>query len=228
MGLRAIDLDSINTVSVIIRLIIALICGGIIGLERGRARRPAGFRTHILVCIGSALAIMTNQYIYQEFGVSDPTRMAAQVISGIGFLGAGTIIVTGKNKVKGLTTAAGLWATACMGLAIGIGFYSAGIIACILISFVTIALHPIDNYLLSRAKVLDLYVEIKEGVSINSIIEGFNVKELTIEYIEITKPQSNKSNVALILSVKSRKKEIELDVIARILEIEGIEIVEDL
>ena len=105
-------MEELNSVSIIARLCLAVLCGGIIGVERGRKGRPAGFRTHILVCLGSALAMMTNAYLIEYYGGGDPARLGAQVISGIGFLGAGTIIVTGRQQVKGLTTAAGLWASA--------------------------------------------------------------------------------------------------------------------
>ena len=100
--------------TVLLRIALSALCGGMVGLERGRKGRPAGFRTHILVCLGAALAMMTNQYIAESFSTGDPARLGAQVISGIGFLGAGTIIVTGQRQVKGLTTAAGLWASACV------------------------------------------------------------------------------------------------------------------
>ena len=123
----------INLLSVSLRLILALLFGGIIGLERGSNRHPAGFRTHILVCVGAALAMMTNQFILQQFDTGDPARLGAQVITGVGFLGVGTILVTGRHKIKGLTTAAGLWASACLGLAIGIGFYSGAIVAALII-----------------------------------------------------------------------------------------------
>ncbi|MFQ7474136.1 MAG: MgtC/SapB family protein, partial [Anaerovoracaceae bacterium] len=129
----------INIFSISLRLILALILGGIIGLERGANRHPAGFRTHILVCVGAALAMMTNQFIVDNFGASDPARLGAQVITGVGFLGVGTILITGHSRIKGLTTAAGLWASACLGLAIGIGFYSGAIAAAIII-FVSLTL----------------------------------------------------------------------------------------
>lgn len=111
----------INIISISTRLLLAVLFGGIIGLERGSNRHPAGFRTHILVCVGATLAMMTNQYITEFFDTTDPARLGAQVITGVGFLGVGTILVTGKNRIKGLTTAAGLWASACLGLALGIG-----------------------------------------------------------------------------------------------------------
>ena len=123
-------LYNVNIYSITLRLGLAVLFGGIIGLERGANKHQAGIRTHILVCVGAALAMLTNQYIFESITtVTDPTRMGAQVISGIGFLGAGMILVTSRNKVKGLTTAAGLWASACAGLALGIGFYAGALIA---------------------------------------------------------------------------------------------------
>ena len=126
-------LDSLRGASLaalVIKLVLAVILGGSIGLERGRKRRPAGFRTHILVCMGATLAMCISRYCVETLGITvDVSRLGAQVINGIGFLGAGTIIVTRRQEVKGLTTAAGLWACACMGLAVGAGFFECAIIA---------------------------------------------------------------------------------------------------
>jgi len=115
-----------------------------------------------LVCLGAALAMLTNQFIIEVMGVfSDPARLGAQVITGVGFLGVGTIFVTGRSKIKGLTTAAGLWASATLGLALGIGFYSGALIAGILI-FISLALLPkVEAYFYSHSRVLDLYVELE-------------------------------------------------------------------
>ena len=126
-------LRELNIASICLRILLSLIIGGILGLERGKNNRPAGFRTYILVCLGSSIVMMTNQYVYQIFGASDPTRMGAQVISGIGFLGAGTIMVTGRQQIKGITTAAGMWTSACCGLAIGTGFYEGAIVGGIIV-----------------------------------------------------------------------------------------------
>ena len=138
-------LREMNFVSMLLRLVLAMLFGGFIGLERERKRRPAGFRTYMLVCLGAALTMLLSQY--ESFMVThdwheaaaqiglrtDVSRFGAQVINGIGFLGAGTIIVTGKQEVKGLTTAAGLWAAAIVGLCLGGGFYEGGICATALI-----------------------------------------------------------------------------------------------
>jgi len=223
------DLYSINDISVIVRLLMAVVLGGIIGFERGRAGRPAGLRTHILVCLGSTLAIMTNQFIWQRYGVGDPTRMAAQVISGIGFLGAGTIIVTGRHQVKGLTTAAGLWATACMGLAIGVGFYKAAVAACLLIQFATVVLHRLDNSMLSKSKVMDIYIEFSKQVPLTSILEGMRKNELHIDSMEMVKPTIDTSaTAAAIMTLRLKKRRLKLDVIDKINAIEGVEFVEEI
>ena len=131
-------LTELNVWSVSLRILLALIFGGCIGLERGYHGRAAGLRTHILVCLGATMAAMTGIYEVSVLGfTADPLRVGAQVISGIGFLGVGTIIVRNRSQVTGLTTAAGLWATASIGLAIGIGFYIAALLA-FLIVFLTI------------------------------------------------------------------------------------------
>ena len=134
-------LRELNIWSVMLRLTVAMVFGGLIGLERGRKGRAAGFRTYMVVCLGAALTMVMGQYegymlteVWNEVvsktdARADVSRFGAQVINGIGFLGAGTIIVTRKQEVKGVTTAAGLWASACVGLAIGAGFYEAVLIA---------------------------------------------------------------------------------------------------
>ena len=131
------NLDALRGISfgsVLLRMFLSCFCGAVIGIERSYKNRPAGFRTHILVCIGAASASMTGIYLYLNLGLpTDISRLGAQVVSGLGFIGAGTIIVTRNRTVKGLTTAAGLWASGIIGLAIGAGFYEGGIIATVLV-----------------------------------------------------------------------------------------------
>lgn len=136
--------------NIFLRLLIAGILGGIVGFEREYANQPAGLRTHILVCIGSALVMITADYLHVYYSATysvsvDPARMGAQVISGIGFLGAGTILRNG-NSVKGLTTAAGLWAVACIGLACGIGFYEGALIATTLTVVTLLLTRPLQRW----------------------------------------------------------------------------------
>ena len=123
------NLRDLNFLSVLLRMVLACACGTAVGLERSSKNRPAGFRTHILVCLGASVAALTGLYLYLGLGLpGDITRISAQVISGLGFIGAGTIIVTKKMDIKGLTTAAGLWVTGIIGLAIGSGFYEGGVV----------------------------------------------------------------------------------------------------
>ena len=220
-------MEELNSVSIIARLCLAVLCGGIIGMERGKKGRPAGFRTHILVCLGSALAMMTNEYLIQCYGGGDPARLGAQVISGIGFLGAGTIIVTGRQQVKGLTTAAGLWASACMGLAIGVGFYEAAIIACFFIWLVSSALHRLDNYILSRSKVMDLYVEFKETADISAFMDKIRVHGIRVVAIEITKPNAGSdAAAATVMTLRLDQKRDHADLLVLISGIQGVKFVE--
>lgn len=123
-------LNGFNAWSIAFRILLATLVGGCIGSERGRHGRAAGLRTHVLVCVGASMTTLIGLYATNCLGSNgDPMRMGAQVVSGMGFLGAGTIMVRNRSHVTGLTTAAGLWATACIGLAIGAGFYLAVAIA---------------------------------------------------------------------------------------------------
>ena len=189
-------LREINTASIILRLTLATICGGILGAERGRKKRPAGLRTHIIVCIGAAMVMITSQYVTDILKINtDPTRMGAQVISGIGFLGAGTIMVVGKNEVKGLTTAAGLWACACMGLAIGIGFYEGAIISCVFLIGVVTVLHKADVYYRTHSKEMEIYAEIKHISGVTNFLNTIKSDGTKISNIEIKKSKELDSHV---------------------------------
>ena len=171
-------LSEINIISITVRLLLAMVCSGIIGVERGKNGRPAGFRTHMLVCIGSTIVMMTNQYISMHFGGSDPTRMAAQVVSGIGFLGAGTIIVTRDYSVRGLTTAATLWSSACMGLAIGVGFYEGAILGCLVIWVITVPFHAFSTKLQKRSLGSEYAVMFYYTTDFSSFLNVLKKKEM--------------------------------------------------
>ena len=128
------SLRNLHFDSLVIRLLITVICGTVIGLERSAKNRPAGFRTHILVCLSGSVAAVTGHYLVLCLHLpADLTRLSGQVITGLGFIGMGTIIVTKKMSIKGLTTAAGLWTTGIIGIAIGSGFYEGGILGTILV-----------------------------------------------------------------------------------------------
>lgn len=223
-------LQDVNLISVTVRLILAIIFGGIIGLERGSKKHQAGFRTHILVCMGSALAMMTNQYIFETMAPnSDPGRLGAQVISGIGFLGVGTILVTGRHKIKGLTTAAGLWASACTGLAIGIGFYSGAIIAGILI-FIVLALLPnIELYFYNRSRIIDLYVEMNSINRVAPLLKFIRTLDVFILETHVSRSEPIAlSGIGVHLSIKVSKNLSHEDLLEKISTQEGIYLLEEI
>ena len=214
----ALYLEDLNLVSIILRLTMAVIFGGIIGYGRERERRPAGLRTHILVSIGATLAMIANIYMCKIYnGYTDPTRLGAQVISGIGFLGAGTIIVTGKNKVRGLTTAAGLWACACMGLAIGAGFYSGAIIGCLFISAVTVALANIDKKINRNSRNITLYILVNSTTAASRLLQDIQSKNVKISDIEISNNNvSSNDLIGILLGLKISREVCHYDFIESI------------
>ncbi len=200
------ELQLERMVIVAIKLILALVCGGVLGIERGRKKRPAGFRTYMLVCMGATLAMMTNQYICDVYQTGDPSRLGAQVISGIGFLGAGTIMTTAHSKVKGLTTAAGLWAAGCIGLAIGIGFYEGAILGTFMIFVAMAALHKLDERIVGSSKLISVYVEFENMASVRNLSQFLKEKEVKVLDIETESSEKLGKTVATItLRVPNQK-----------------------
>lgn len=224
------NLPHLNTFTVIFRLVLACLLGGLIGLERGQKRRPAGFRTYMLVCLGAALAMITNEYATALYGSgNDITRIANGVITGVGFLGAGTILVTRHQQVKGLTTAAGLWACASMGLAIGIGFYLAAIVGFALIVLAMTVFHRIDNRVYSSSKVLEVYIECAGTRYIKDIIKFLRSQQIEVSTMDILKSKSSEDDyVSVIMTIKQVAKGPHIDLIGKVSEIEGVTFIEEL
>lgn len=177
-------LAEVSIGAIIVRLLLSIICGGILGVERATKRHAAGFRTYILVSVGAAMAGATNQFVFEFFGGGDGARLGAQVISGIGFLCAGSILVTSRNQIKGLTTAAGLWACGCMGLCVGLGYYTLGIISCALVLLVLGILPPIENYFTNRAKIFTIHVELSSRPDLKSLINFLREKNYQVINVE--------------------------------------------
>ena len=150
-------LNDLNVTTIFFRLFLAIFCGGILGVERAIKHHAAGFRTYIIVCVGATIAMLTNEFIRLTIGEGDAARLGAQVISGIGFLGAGTIMVTSKNTIRGLTTAAGLWGCGCLGLAIGVGFYTLALIGTLILSIVFAILPEIEKFFTNRSKYFEIH-----------------------------------------------------------------------
>lgn len=222
-------LRELNGLSIAVRILLSIAIGGVLGIERGRRNRPAGFRTYMLVCLGAAMVMMTNQYAFQHFGVSDPVRMGAQVVSGIGFLGAGTIILTGKNQIKGITTAAGLWAAACCGLAVGIGFYEGAIAGGATILVVLAIMQKLDSTLRAHTKTLEIYLEMEPGTRFSSVIDYTREHDIEVFDVQIQKNKAlNDGYTSVILTAKSPRRMAHSSLINTLSEAPGIHYIEEL
>jgi len=204
----------LNLWLMMLRIVLAMLMGGVIGLERERKGRAAGFRTYMLVALGAAVTVILSQYLDQMLNSfmkdaydvvksrTDVVRLGTQVISGVGFLAAGTVIVTGKLEVTGLTTAAGLWASACMGLAAGAGF-----IECVLVSFLLIVLSisvlpAIETLVLNRSRNMMLYVETENILQLSAIINYIKREDIRIFSVEISDKPNSFDGVSAVLDMR--------------------------
>jgi putative Mg2+ transporter-C (MgtC) family protein len=222
-------LREVTYLAVVLRLLTAVIIGGILGLERGMKNRPAGLRTYMLVCVGACLIMLTNQYLWQVSQAGDPMRLGAQVVSGIGFLGAGTIIVTKHNQIKGLTTAAGLWAAAGVGLALGIGFYEAALVAGFSVFFILTVIQKWDDRMRRKTRILELYIEYSDELPIGALIRQLRELDVEIEGVELEHDMIPDDGVrALIMTLKTKKRYDHEKMMSQIRKIEGVVHLEEL
>ncbi|WP_459195385.1 MgtC/SapB family protein [Wukongibacter baidiensis] len=212
---------------VLIRIILSCILGGLIGIERESVNRPAGFRTHILVCMGATLVMLTGIFMfntYSDVSDIDPTRLGAQVISGIGFLGAGTIMREGLT-VKGLTTAASLWAVACIGLATGSGFYLGSVVATVFVFIILFFFSKFENYVSKKHNEIYLKViTINKPGQIGKI--GTELGRMNISIVNIKLETIDDNTIAVLLIAKIPRNAIVAEAIERLLYLEGIETAE--
>lgn len=222
-----------NIHDIVLRIVLAGILAGAIGLERELRSKEAGLRTHFLVGVGSALIMIVSQYGFADVlrynNISlDPSRIAAQVVSGIGFLGAGTIMVTSKNQIRGLTTAAGLWASACMGLAIGVGFYKLAIIGNLCIFAVIAILNKFDRKVYGKSRQIDAYVEFEDSHVLSEIVAYARERDYTIRNIQVIKNKAvDITKIGAILSLKTKDKVDHSLVIADLSELIGVCYIEE-
>lgn len=194
-------LTEFNDVSVVVRIFLAMLLGGGIGMEREKSKRPAGFRTHILVCVGSCMTALIGLFAWQQFGnMSDPLRISAQVVSGIGFLGVGTILVKEHDHITGLTTAAGLWTTAAIGIACGFGFYLGAVLGALVVALTSAILFKLEARGRKKNKKLTLYAEV-EG------IEGLN------EYIDWLTDGLQARSVLVVPPRSARESSVGLEIV---------------
>lgn len=186
----------------ILRLCVAGLCGTVIGLDREYRVKDAGFRTHFLVALGSALMMIVSQYGFEGFLAThdglrlDPSRIAAQVVSGIGFIGAGTIIVTKRQNVKGLTTAAGLWTSAIIGLAFGGGFYEGGILATGFIMLAEQVFSRLEYRVLEHVPEINVYMEYEDKTCLDDVLQLYRSCNVKVLNIQITRAAENEEHNA--------------------------------
>ncbi len=191
--------NDFGIVSILLRLLLSAFLGGCIGRERGRHGRAAGLRTHILICLGAAMTSLTGLYIAEIGGSGDIARISAQVISGIGFLGVGTIMIRNNSVVTGLTTAAGMWATATIGIAVGYGFYTGALLATIICIFTATVLSRLEK---SRKNVYHFYAEVSDTKFTGTVVDKIRAFKNCVN-IELTAPKSNaSSHIALLIDFK--------------------------
>lgn len=215
----AVYLNGFSFHAVLVRLFLAMCFGGMIGIEREQKKKFAGFRTYMLVCIGAALTLLLGQYltcliqsgllgpVSDSSSKTDVTRFGAQVINGIGFLGAGTIIVTKNQEVKGATTAAALWASACMGLVIGAGYYSCAAISFLLIFLCIRILPPMESFLLRRSRNLNLYIEFEALEDVKSIILFLRKNQIAIIDIDLDRGKTEMDQFpSAVLALRQRHR----------------------
>lgn len=228
-GGEYLSFQEITHTAVVVRILASLLLGGVIGLEREMKNRPAGLRTYMLVCVGSCLIMMTNLYIYQGTGAGDPTRLSAQVVSGIGFLGAGTIVVTRRSQIKGLTTAAGLWASAAAGLALGVGFYEGALIGGASIFLVLTVLQRWDHRMRQSGRYLELYVELREDVPIGDFLGQLRSMQVDFTDIQLQSEAMLYEGVkAFTMTLKSRRRQSHVALTSEIRRFDGVECLEEL
>ncbi|MGN0160247.1 MAG: MgtC/SapB family protein [Lachnospiraceae bacterium] len=221
-------LSQFNAVSVTLRLFMALIIGAALGLEREQKQRPAGLRTYTLVCVGSALAAVTSLYMAELYGSTvDPSRIPAQIISGIGFLGAGTIMVTRIYRVKGLTTAAGLWCCAAIGIAVGVGFYSGALLSGIMIVVSLRLFSFVDKRFIKFNKYIYCYAEYKSKSFIKELVCYTRKNDYQIFDLEISKDAGDGGYFATF-QIKIRNPEKREEVLSEMQELQECIVLEEI
>ncbi len=222
-------LSDFNTFSIILRLLLATFMGGTIGYERSTHGQPAGIRTFSLVCMGAALVIIVDEYLVDSYHTGDPARLAAQVISGIGFLGAGSILVTGRNYIRGLTTAASLWATACLGISVGSGYFQGSIAAFLMLVFVMTVMTKVSHRIDENLPVIKLYLEVDKNEGLSELNDYVKKNDYNIVSIEKQKKATLLAkDIVLMVSIDLKKRSNHTDILAQLNRLETIHYMEEL
>lgn len=234
-------LHQFNIVSVTLRLVLAMLLGAFIGMERQRKGHAAGLRTHMLVCIGAALTMLISQYnfymlhtqwadIAHKYRIGiDISRYSAQVINGIGFLGAGTIIVNRKQEVKGLTTAASLWASGCMGIVIGAGFYECMFFAFVMILGCNLFFSKLSSYIVDKSRNMNIFVEYTYMSDLKTILS--NIKDMGIHIYDVDIERGHRKrgiNPSAVLLLQITEKISHTDVINAIMQLDNVTMADEI
>lgn len=225
-------LRDVTLASVFARMLLAFACGAAIGLEREFKRRPAGFRTHILICLGAAMTTLTSQFLYLDMHYfTDMARLGAQVVAGIGFIGAGTIIVTKRRRVKGLTTAAGLWTSAIIGLVAGAGFYEGAIYATLLILIMELLFSKIEYRVIRNARDMNIYIEYEGKKTLENVLMELKRMQIRVYELEVTrgaKSTDKSGSSSAVLSLRADGRVVQEDMVNSLMEMDGVIFVEEL
>ena len=222
-------LQGTSNIAVGIRLVIATIFGGLVGWERIIKHHSAGIKTHALVSLGSASATALNIYLAMLPGLNaDVSRIPAGVVSGIGFLGAGTIIVTGRKQIKGLSTAATLWVTSCMGMAIGAGYLEIGFVCLLMVGFSNVLLLQLSNHVEGYSKYMSIYIEVNKNRGVTKLSKFIMDQGFTISSMTKSKEKTlESSDTGLLLDLDLDKKRSHDEVLNMLGDLEYVNYVEE-
>lgn len=217
-------LREMSFATVALRMVLAMVCGGCIGLEREYKRRSAGFRTHILICLGATMTTMISQFLYLYMGYyTDMARLGAQVVAGIGFIGVGAIVTTPQKRVKGLTTAAGLWSAAIIGLCLGAGFYEGGLLATVLILIAELILSPLEHRYLNNTPEVNLYMEYSNKTSLDNVLFVYRQMGIKVVNLEITRAtETERHNACAIFLIRLNKRFTADKVLEAVRKVDGV------
>ena len=222
-------IEEFNIVSVIVRLMLSTFAGAIIGLERRLHGKSAGVKTFSLVCLGSSLVMVTNEFLMDSYPSGDVARLGAQVISGVGFLGVGTIIITGRNYVKGLTTAASLWTTACLGIAFGSGYIAAGLIALLFVFLIMTVLSGIGRRADAYTPYIHLYLEIGREAGIEVLYDYVQENDFRISSIDKQQKLAiNDKDLSLLVEIDLHKRLNHAEIVEALSKLEAVHYIEEI
>lgn len=215
-----------NLQNILIRVIVSSLLGGIIGLDRGMKHRGAGTKTITVVCLGATLVMLTEQYIQINFpGLANMGRLAAQVISGVGFIGVGTIIVS-RHRVRGLTTAATLWASACIGLAVGIGFVEGGVLITAMMLLSLHVLPYVERFATRHSHYCNVFIDLEESRDLHKVIQKLKEAGVTIDSMDSSESRAEGAGVSvhMVLYLKKAVRRTEIyDILVKLDEVVSVD-----